>query len=217
MTKIFFWRTLAVVALVIVCSIVMSIAKAPLQEFQTENGLQLQIQPSAYPGTVGDFVRPTNDFTDSARLFFATDMVFTISYVMLFAAIFTVLRQHQAFFAYFGLAFAIMSGLFDLIENSIYLSYAIRATNGVPLENPAILLLSTLTTLKWVSLSGVFIAYAFAFPLKTWAGKLSAITLVIVPLVVLGGYAFPEWEPYKNSIFILPLPFVLYYLWKQTK
>lgn len=209
MTKAFFWRTMAIVLLLIASSIVMMLAKAPM-------GAAVDIQPSANPGTIDNFVKATNDYTDSARLFFAADMVFAMSYTLLFAAIFTVVRPYQPFFAYFGLAFAIAAGLCDLIENSLYLSYAVRAANGVPLENPAIVLLSVLTTLKWVGASGVFIAYCFAFPLTTWAGRLSVITMATVPLVILAGYAFSDWMSYKNSIFILPLPFVLYYLWKQT-
>lgn len=210
MSKAFFWRIIAVVILVIGGSVIMNIAKTALPD-------GVSIQPSVNPSHVDDFVKATNEHSDTARLFFSADMAFSIGYMILFAGIFTVLRQHQPLFAWFGLGFAILAGGCDLIENSIYLSYALRAWHDVALTDPAILLLSVLTTLKWVGIVGVFIAYCLAFPLETMTGKLSVLTMALVPLVVLGGYAFDVLMAYRNLVFIVPLPFVLYYLWQQTE
>lgn len=164
----------------------------------------LFFQPSEKPSTVESFIAPTNEHPDAAVLHFVLDTAFVISFTLVFVGLYVLTRERAPEFSAFALGAGIFTGLADAVENGLYWVYAMRATAGEPLTDPALELLSLLTNLKVVGFFTTYLTFALVFPRRDRLERITTLILLLPPTVGLVTLGVREIVDLRPLLFASP-------------
>jgi hypothetical protein len=197
----------ALVALVAVLAMLAVTATAP------EPGLRLQ--PSPPVGPPGDFARATNDYPAQVLLFFASDSLFVLSYLLVFVGLYAATVARAAPLAWVGLGAGVLTALLDAAENAFFITYALDALRGVALAEPALPLIYVLTNLKWMAAFATLYAFGLALPRTGRLAWLLVGLMLLFPLVGVLGVAWPALVAVRGLFFLIGMPLFAVYFWRR--
>jgi len=166
------------------------------------SGLPAGVLLQPYGASSEQVLSGITQYLDKTLLFFGTDTVFPISYLLVFVGLYVVTVDHNRWFAVLGMGTGILTALFDLSENAFFISYALMIRNGVTVGEAAVTFIYVLTTLKWAMAFATFYAFGLAFPRGKWFEWVIVILMLIFPLFGAVSTANPDLIPLR-SLFML--------------
>lgn len=176
----------------------------------------VQLQPG--PGPAATFAQASNEYPDEALAFFAADSLFVLSYLVVFAGLYELTKERGRVLALIALGTGLLTGLFDTIENTHFITYALLVKSGVPLTEPAIVLIAVLGQLKWAASFATLYIFGLIFPV---GGRLNPILIVLMltfPLIGVLGIAFPMLVGLRGLFFLVGMPLFAWTFWQaRTK
>ena len=175
----------------------------------------VNLQPGPMP--VRQFAAASNRYPDQALAFFAGDSLFVLSYLMVFAGLYELTKGRGRVLALLALGAGVLTGLFDAIENAHFITYALLVKNGVPLSDPAIILISILNNLKWMASFATLYGFGLIFPTTGWLNRLVIGLMLLFPLVGVLGIAFPALIELRGLFFLLGMPLFAIVFWRESQ
>lgn len=182
--------------------------------FSLPSGVQAQ---PAVPVAVDVFVQASNLYPDITLGFFGADSLFVISYVVVFAGLYAATRERAGTLAVMGLAAGVLTAGLDATENAFYITYALGAKAGMPLEAPALPLIYLLTNLKWMAAFATLLAFGLVFPRETWLERIIMGLMLLFPLVGVLGVAAPGLIAIRGLFFLVGMPLFAVYFGKRAR
>lgn len=159
-------------------------------------------QPSTPSGPVSKFVEPINSHPRLALAFFALDSLFVLSYLTVFLGVYAVVAGQSRVLAWVGLGSGVAAAVLDATENAYFITYALLVINGVPLTQPALMLIYVLANLKWMAGFAAFVAFGFGWPREGRRGWAITGLMLLFPLVGVLGVALPGLIAWRGLFFL---------------
>jgi hypothetical protein len=195
----------------IVCIVLMALVQV------SAGRLDVELQPSIPSGPLSEFVRATNEHPELALRFFAVDSLFVSSYLMVFVGLYAVTGERSRAFAAVGLGAGVLAALLDAIENAYLINYALLATHGVELTDPALPLIFNVANLKWMAAFTAMYAFGLVWPRENVLGWLISVLMLLFPVVGVLGIAMPALVQVRLVLFIVGMPLFAWYFWRRAK
>lgn len=177
----------------------------------------LVLQPSDALRPAADFVRATNQAPALALQLFAADSLFVLSYLVVFVGLHAVVVYRGRVLAWLGLGAGVLAALFDAAENAFFITYALQALAGVPLQDPDLPLVYILCNLKWTSAFAAFYAFGLAWPRDGWLNRVILGLMLLFVLVGVLGVALPGLVALRGLFFLIGMPLFAGYFWRLTR
>jgi hypothetical protein len=166
------------------------------------NGVAEGVVLQPYGIEAGQLLRGINTYPNNTLLFFAGDTLFPLSYLLVFVGLYAATAKDNKLFALIGIGAGILTTLFDLSENSIFITYALLLRNGAAITDASVVPLYILTTLKWMMAFGTFYIFGLAFPRGKWFEWGIIVLMLIFPLFGAISTANPDLIPLRG-LFLL--------------
>src|SRR5256885_1188549 len=103
-------------------------------------------QPIEMPMDVASFTQVAHDSQQWVRGFFGADSLFVLSYVMVFAGLYTLTSERARPLALVGMGAGVLTALFDATENAFFI---IPTMGSAPVNEGSLPVLFLMTNLKW--------------------------------------------------------------------
>jgi hypothetical protein len=123
-------------------------------------------QPSAHTLTLSEIITALEKARELRTLFLSIDIVFILSYLLVFTGLFILASARWFVMALAGLLFAFCAGGADLFENVQLLRYMFAEQ---PINQSEWFLLVNTFSVKWVASGAALICFALAWPWKGYA------------------------------------------------
>lgn len=179
-------------------------------------GADVNLQPGSIPVSDAEFVQGINNYTDASALFFAGDSIFILSYLMVFAGLYSITVEDARPFATIGLGAGILTAALDASENAFLITLVLAAKNGIPASDsvPAVYLL---TNLKWMAAFATLFAYGLVFPRRTLAEWALVALMLAFPLVGVLGIVAQGLIAARGLFFLVGMPLFAWYFWQRAR
>ena len=176
----------------------------------------VSLQPVT-PGAITEFVRPINEYPELMLRFLASDTLFVLSYLVVFAGLYATVVDRARVVAIIGLGAGVLTALFDATENAHFITYAAASLNGVPLTDPDVSTVYVLANLKWMGAFATLGIFGLVWPREERLGWiLSALMLLFVVVGVLG-IAVPGLILLRGLFFLVGMPLFAWHFWRQRR
>lgn len=172
----------------------------------------VNLQPNPLPPR--EFAAASNRYPDQALAFFAADSLFVLSYLIVFAGLYELTKGRGRVLAALALGAGVLTGLFDAIENAHFITYALLVKNGVPLSEPAIILIGILGNLKWMASFATLYGFGLIFPTQGWLNRVVMGLMLLFPLLGVLGVAFPALIEVRGLFFLSGMPLFAATFWR---
>jgi hypothetical protein len=176
----------------------------------------VQLQPSI-PLPVDDFLRGSREFPSQSLMFFASDSVFVMGYVLVFAGLYVVTAERARIFAKLALGLGIATAAFDTLENTVFISYSLGANAGFTLDNAALPLIFIVTNLKWLAAFGTMLTFGLIFPRRDSLSWVISGLMVVFTVVGVAGIVFPNLIAWRGLFFLIGMPLFAWFFWQGSK
>lgn len=176
----------------------------------------VSLQPVT-PGPVTEFVRPINDYPELMLRFLASDTLFVLSYLVVFAGLYATVADRARVVAIIGLGAGVLTALFDATENAYFVTYAAASLNGVPLTDPDVSTVYVLANLKWAGAFATLYAFGLAWPRGDRLGWIISALMLLFVLVGVLGIAVPGLIPLRGIFFLAGMPLFAWHFWRQSQ
>lgn len=209
--KVVFQAATLAAIVTIVCIVLMAL-------IQIRAGrLGIELQPSIPSGPVSEFVRATNEHPNLVLRFFAVDSLFVPSYLMVFIGLYAVTGERSRAFAVVGLGAGVLAALLDAVENAYLINYALLATLGIQLTDPALPLIFNVANLKWMAAFAAMYAFGLIWPREDALDWVISVLMLLVPLVGVLGIALPALVGVRLLPLVVGMPLFAWYFWKRAR
>lgn len=170
-------------------------------------------QPYAVPA---DTFMQSVRVTDLTLAFFAADTAFVLGYTLVFAGLYTVTAPRAPVFAAVGLGAGLLTALFDTVENTLFIVYALHERAGAGVTDPALTLVYALTTLKWAAAFATLLAFGLVYPRAALAERVIAGLMLLFPLVGVISVALPDLIALRGLFFLVGMPLFAWDFWRRA-
>jgi hypothetical protein len=135
----------------------------------------------------------------------AWDGLFVTGYVVVFCALFALTRRNGRLVAALGLLLCLVAGACDMVENALYVVYALGALHHAAVA-PDVPVHYYLSALKWSSAFAGIGVLALVFPRRDSLDRAASWAMISFP--VLGGLstAYPSLAPLRGLFFLIGMP-----------
>ncbi len=182
--------------------------------FSVQSGVQLQ---PGIPMPIDQFIRASNDYSDTTLTFFAADSLFILGYLMVFVGLYSVTVERARAFALIGMGAGVLTALLDATENAFFITYALGAKAGMPLTNPDLPLVHIITNLKWMAAFATLLAFGLVFPRRKMLQWVITGLMFLFPLVGILGVANPALIAVRGLFFLVGMPIFAWFFWQQSR
>ncbi len=176
----------------------------------------VSLQP-VMPGPVSEFIRPINEYPELVLRFLATDTLFVLSYLVVFAGLHATVADRARALAIIGLGVGVVTALFDATENAYFIAYAAASLNGVPLTDPNLPIIYVLANLKWMGAFATLGAFGLAWPRENRLDWIISALMLLFVLVGVLGIALPGLIPLRGLFFLVGMPLFAWHFWRQAR
>ncbi len=201
-------RAAAVAAIIAFVAIFIMAVGIPIPE-------AVRLQPG--PGPVTEFTLASNEYTDEALAFYAADSLFVLSYLVVFAGLYELMKGRGRVLAAIALGAGILTGLFDAVENAHFIIYALLVKNGASIVDPAVVLIGVLGNLKWMASFATLYIFGLIFPTEGWFNRFLIGLMLLFPLIGVLGVAFPALVDLRGLFFLLGMPLFAILFWQESR
>jgi hypothetical protein len=154
-------------------------------------------------------------YPNNTLMFFAGDTLFPLSYLLVFIGMYAATVKNNKVFALIGIGAGILTTLFDLSENSFFITYTLMIRNGAAITNPDVVPLYIFTTLKWMMAFATFYTFGLAFPRGKWFEWVIVILILSFPLFGALSTANPDLIPLRGLFLLVTISVVgLYFVYR---
>jgi hypothetical protein len=165
------------------------------------SGLPAGVTVQPYGIDSAQVLSTMTSYTDSTLLFFSSDTLFPISYALVFVGIYAITAERARPLALVGIGTGILTALFDVSENALFITYALMIRSGATVAADVVSIY-VLTTLKWTMAFATFYSFGLAFPRGRWFEWLITALMLIFPLWGAATTALPDLIP-TRGLFML--------------
>jgi hypothetical protein len=176
----------------------------------------VQLQPSI-PVPVDEFLRGSREFSRQSLMFFASDSVFVMGYLLVFTGLYVVTAERAMPFAKMALGLGIATGVFDTLENTVFITYSLGANEGFPLDSAALPLIFIVTNLKWIAAFGTLLTFGLIFPRRDMFTWVISALMVVFTVVGVAGIALPDLIAWRGLFFLVGMPLFAWFFWQGSK
>lgn len=176
----------------------------------------VQVQPGL-PLSSSEFLVASTDYADITLGFFGADTLFVLSYLIVFAGIYTLTRETAPPFAMIGLLAGVFTALMDTVENGYFITYALAGRAGVTAPAPDFMLPFLLGHLKWAGAFATLYIFGVAFPRRTLFDKILLALMLLFPLIGVLGIANPLLVALRGLFFLGGMPLFAIYFWRESQ
>jgi len=142
---------------------------------------------------------------DLLLAYMSLDTLFVISYLAVFGALFLCVPAGGRLIAALGLGFGLLAGVSDMIENVLYIVYALGSLNGAGVA-PELPFHYYVSMLKWIAAFTSVGLTTLVFPRRSAFERLIVLVMATFPLGGALSIARPDLAPLRAIFFALGLP-----------
>lgn len=176
----------------------------------------LNVQPTETVASKAEILSMVQQHTGMLLQFMALDMLFVIGYVIVYAAVFLAIPKEDRLIAGIGLGAGILGGLADMIENTLYIVYAIGALNGNTELAPSLPFHYYATGVKWMGAFAAIGMQLLVFPRRTLLERSIVALMCTFPVLGAVSIAWPALAPLRAIFFVVGLPLLVVYFHKRA-
>ncbi len=172
------------------------------------------LQPSIpLPGI--DIFKASHERPHDVLRFMAVDMLFIFGYVVVFLGLHSVVRSTAPLFAALALGSGIAAGVFDLIENSYFIAYAMQALAGQVLTTADVPVIYIVCSLKWFGAFFAYLLFGLAWPRATRIDSILSSMMLLFPLVGALTIAMPSLLMLRPAPLVFVKGMAIIYFWHR--
>lgn len=176
----------------------------------------LNVQPTETVATKQEILAMAQQHTGVLLGFMAFDTLFVISYVTVFAATFLAIAKEDRLIGGIGLGAGIFGGLADMVENAMYVVYAIAALHGNTELAPSLPFHYYVTGLKWMAAFAAVGMQLLVFPRRTALERTIVAVMSTFPIGGAISIAWPALMPLRFLFTLVGLPLLAVYFYKRA-
>ena len=176
----------------------------------------LNVQPTETVATRQEVLAMAQQHTSVLLGFMAFDTLFVISYVTVFAVTFLAIPEEDRLIGGIGLGAGILGGLADMVENAMYVVYAIGALHGNTELTPSLPFHYYMTGLKWMAGFAAVGMQLLVFPRRTALERSIVAVMATFPIGGAISIAWPALMPLRLLFAAIGLPLLAVYFHKRA-
>jgi hypothetical protein len=174
------------------------------------------VQPTEGVATRQEILAMAQQHTRALLGFMALDTLFVIGYVTVFAVVFLAIPKEDRLIGGIGLGAGILGGLADMIENALYVVYALGALHGNTELAPSVPLHYYVTSLKWMGAFAGVGMQLLVFPRRTILERTIVGFMSTLPIGGAISIAWPSLMPVRAIFTLVGLPLLAVYFHKRA-
>jgi len=177
----------------------------------------LDLQPTQEIASRQDVLTIVHDHTGALLGFMAFDTIFIMSYIAVFAVTFLAIPNEDRLLGGIGLAFGILAGLADMLENTLYIAYGTGAVRANPDLVPSLPFHYYVSTVKWLTAFAAVGLQLLVFPRGTRLERAIVGGMATFPVLGAISIAWPSLLPLRALFFLIGLPLMAVYFHRLSR
>jgi hypothetical protein len=175
-----------------------------------------EVQPSLPIHDMAGFFELVEHNPRIVLTYYAADYLFAFSYIVVFVGLFQCVADKAMRIAVVGLIFGIMTGLLDILENSIFVSAVLAEETSTYLDQSRFLIY-VVARIKWIGAYAFFYVIILLWTRKHWFDWLLWIVMLLFVLLGIASIALSALTAFSSLFLVVGMLLFAVHFMRQRK